>query len=183
MRRNRVRGVADQHNTVVVPVRQVLHVEHRVAARHVRDRGSDIAHTPVVLAFALVPKDGRPALYVDPGKVGAAVRERLETLADVRADEEFERDLAALGAAHKAVRLDPAGCPEAIARLVTGNGGTVIRGGDLIVPMKAVKNMISVPRNNHIPSFPFGIGMPIFRVGAVAVCVMSISFTLQAASA
>jgi len=107
-------------------------------------RGSDIAHTPVVLAFALVPKDGQPALYVDPGKVGAAVRVRLEALADVRADEEFERDLAALGAAHKAVRLDPAGCPEAIARLVTGNGGKVIRGSDLIAPMKAVKNAVEI---------------------------------------
>jgi Xaa-Pro aminopeptidase len=107
-------------------------------------RGSDIAHTPVVLAFALVPKDGRPALYVDPGKVGAAVRQRLEALADVRADGEFERDLAALGTAQKAVRLDPAGCPEAIARLVTGNGGKVIRGGDLIAPMKAVKNAVEI---------------------------------------
>jgi Xaa-Pro aminopeptidase len=107
-------------------------------------RGSDIAHTPVVLAFALVPKEGRPALYVDPGKVGEAVRQHLAALVDVRASEEFERDLAALGTAQKAVQLDPAGCPEAIARLVTGNGGKVIRAGDLIAPMKAVKNAVEI---------------------------------------
>src|SRR3984885_712996 len=28
-------------------------------------RGNDVPHTPVVLAFAMVPKAGRPALYVD----------------------------------------------------------------------------------------------------------------------
>ncbi len=107
-------------------------------------RGGDIAHTPVVLAFALVPKDGRPALYVDPGKVGDIVRGRLETLAEVRTESEFDADLVALGTAQKAVRLDPASCPEAIARLVSGNGGKVIRGGDLIAPMKAVKNAVEI---------------------------------------
>ncbi len=33
-------------------------------------RGSDVPHTPVVLAFAMVPKEGRPALYVDLRKLG-----------------------------------------------------------------------------------------------------------------
>ena len=28
-------------------------------------RGADVAHTPLVLGFATVPEDGRPALYVD----------------------------------------------------------------------------------------------------------------------
>ena len=43
-------------------------------------RGSDIPHTPVVLAFALVPREGRPALYVDGRKFGNDVRHRLEGL-------------------------------------------------------------------------------------------------------
>jgi hypothetical protein len=34
--------------------------------------------------------------------------------------------------------------------------------------IKAVKNIISVPRNNHIPSFEFGMGIPILRAGAFA---------------
>ena len=50
-----------------------------------------------VLAFALVPHEGRPTLYVDGRKLGNDVRARLEELADVRASAEFERDLAALG--------------------------------------------------------------------------------------
>ena len=107
-------------------------------------RGSDIPHTPVVLAFAVVPKEGRPALYVDGRKLSNDIRHRLEELAAVRAPADFERDLAALGSEKRAVRLDPAVCPEAIARLVADNGGKILRGSDPIAPMKAVKNDIEI---------------------------------------
>ena len=107
-------------------------------------RGSDVPHTPVVLAFAIVPKEGRPALYVDLRKLGNDVRSRLEEIAEVRANAAFERDLAELGKAHRAVRLDPATCAEAIARLVVENGGEIVRGSDPIVPMKAVKNATEI---------------------------------------
>jgi Xaa-Pro aminopeptidase len=107
-------------------------------------RGRDVPHTPVVLASAIVPKQGRPALYVDGRKLTNDVRHRLEELADVHANEEFERDLAALGKAQRAVRLDPGICPEAIAKLVADNGGKVLRGGDPIVPMKAIKNDVEI---------------------------------------
>ncbi len=107
-------------------------------------RGSDVPHTPVVLAFATVPKEGKPTLYVDGRKLSNDVRHRLEELAAVRAPADFEADLAALGKAQRAVRLDPAACPEAIARLVTENGGKVLRGSDPITPMKAVKNAVEI---------------------------------------
>ena len=103
-------------------------------------RGNDIPHTPVVLAFAVLPREGQPALYVDPRKLAPDVRRRLEDVAAVRAPADFEPDLAALAAQGRAVRLDPAGCADAIARLVVDHGGTVVRGGDPIAPLKAVKN-------------------------------------------
>jgi Xaa-Pro aminopeptidase len=103
-------------------------------------RGSDIPHTPVVLAFAIAPKTGRPSLYVDARKLDNEVRDRLEQIAAVCGAGDFERDLASLGAEKRAVRLDPAVCPDAIARLVTDNGGRILRGSDPIAPMKAVKN-------------------------------------------
>ena len=34
-------------------------------------RGSDVAHTPLPLAFAIVPQEGKPALYVDSAKLSA----------------------------------------------------------------------------------------------------------------
>jgi Xaa-Pro aminopeptidase len=107
-------------------------------------RGSDIPHTPVALAFALVASNGRPALYVDGRKLDNDVRHRLEALAAVREPAAFDRDIAALGKEHRSVRLDPAACPEAIARLVADNGGKVLRGGDPIAPMKAVKNATEI---------------------------------------
>ncbi len=107
-------------------------------------RGSDIPHTPVVLAFALLPKEGRPALYVDARKLSNDIRDRLEQIAAVRAPADFERDLAALGAQKRAVRLDPSVCADAIARLVADNGGQILRGGDPITPMKAIKNAAEV---------------------------------------
>jgi Xaa-Pro aminopeptidase len=107
-------------------------------------RGSDVPHTPVVLAFATVPREGPPTIFVDLRKVGNDIRARLEEIADVRPNAAFERDVATLGLEQRAVRLDPAGCPEEIARLVTENGGAVVRGSDPIVPMKAVKNAVEI---------------------------------------
>ena len=107
-------------------------------------RGSDVPHTPVVLAFATVPKEGRPTIFVDLRKVGNEIRSRLEEIADVRPNAAFERDLAALGREHRAVWLDPATCPEAIARLIVDNGGSLVRGSDPIAPMKSVKNRIEI---------------------------------------
>jgi len=107
-------------------------------------RGSDVPHTPVVLAFALLRKEGRPALYVDGRKLSNDVRHRLEELAEVHADGAFERDLAALGTERRTVRLDPAGCPEAIARLIVDNGGKLLRDADPITPIKAVKNAVEI---------------------------------------
>jgi Xaa-Pro aminopeptidase len=107
-------------------------------------RGSDVPHTPVVLAFAVVPKEGRPAIFVDLRKLGNEIRSRLEEVADVRPNAAFERELTSLGQEHRAVRLDPATCPETIARLIDENGGTVMRRSDPIAPMKAVKNATEI---------------------------------------
>jgi Xaa-Pro aminopeptidase len=107
-------------------------------------RGSDVAHTPVVLAFATVPKDGRPVLFVDLRKLGTAMRQRLEEVADVRPNAAFERDLTSFGKDGRSLRLDPSSCPEAIARLIVENGGEIVRGPDPIAPMKAVKNSAEI---------------------------------------
>jgi len=103
-------------------------------------RGSDVPHTPVVLAFAMLPKEGRPAIYVDLRKLGNEMRSSLEDIAEVRPNATFERDLAELGRERRAVRLDASACAEAIARLVVENGGTIVRGSDPVTPLKAVKN-------------------------------------------
>ena len=82
-------------------------------------RGADLAHTPVALAFAIVPRAGRPTLYVEGAKLGNAVRHKLEEVTDVREPAAFTGDLAALGQAQRSVRLDQATAADALSRIVT----------------------------------------------------------------
>ena len=46
-------------------------------------RGADIAHTPIPLAFALLPASGRPALYVEAEKISQKTRGALEKFTDI----------------------------------------------------------------------------------------------------
>ena len=47
-------------------------------------RGMDVPHVPVALGFAMVPREGRPALYLDGRKLTNETRHALEQIADVR---------------------------------------------------------------------------------------------------
>ena len=107
-------------------------------------RGADVAHTPLPLAFAVVPQAGRPALFVDGRKLSNDVRDRLEGLADVREPADFVQAVAALGQGRKTVRLDQATAADALARLVITHGGKVARGACPIALMKAVKNQVEI---------------------------------------
>ena len=60
-------------------------------------RGSDIPHTPVPLAFAIVPAAGKPELFLAPEELEPAVRAHLETFTKITAPE-------GLGAAESAAR-------------------------------------------------------------------------------
>ena len=101
-------------------------------------RGADVAHTPLVIAYALVPLDGRPALYVDSGKLNNNVRHALEEFADVRSTDDLIGDLGKL--AGKTVRLDQASAADAFMRVLAEHGAKPQRGADPITLMKATKN-------------------------------------------
>ena len=107
-------------------------------------RGSDVAHTPLALATAIVPGEGRPSVYVDGRKLTNSVRHALADLAELREPDVFAADLKALGAARKTVRLDGASAPDAIGRLIGASGGKIRRGADPIALMKAVKNATEI---------------------------------------
>ena len=107
-------------------------------------RGADVAHSPIPLAFALVPQEGRPTLFIDSGKLSNAVRHKIEELAAVREPAAFVRDLTALGLAKRTVRLDQATGADALGRVITSAGGRVTRGPDPIALMKSVKNPVEI---------------------------------------
>jgi len=106
-------------------------------------RGADVAHTPLPLAFAIVLADSA-RLYVDESKLTSAARDALAGLADIRSEDTFAQDLAALGAEHLVVRLDQSTAAHAISQAIMANGGKVLRGPDPIAVMKAVKNAVEI---------------------------------------
>jgi Xaa-Pro aminopeptidase len=113
-------------------------------------RGADILHTPLPLSFAIIPRDGRPSLFIEGGKLSNDVRHRLEDLADVRTPDDFGVALSALGAAGKTVRLDQATASDALARIVRAAGGKIVKAPDPIALLKAVKNWLrSMARAQH----------------------------------
>ncbi|GIK81498.1 MAG: aminopeptidase P family protein [Pseudorhodoplanes sp.] len=103
-------------------------------------RGADVAHTPLPLGYAIVPKEGRPSLYLDARKLDNTVCATLEALADIRSPDDFTTDLAVLGAAGKTVRLDQTTAADALGRILAQAGGVAARGVDPVALMKAVKN-------------------------------------------
>jgi Xaa-Pro aminopeptidase len=105
-------------------------------------RGGDVTHVPLVLAYASVPREGRPALYIDGGKLGNKVRHALEELADVREPDALDKDIAALKG--KTVLLDRASAADALSRRIAETGGKVTRGTDPTAIMKAVKNRTEI---------------------------------------
>ena len=59
-------------------------------------RGSDVAHNPVVLAFAIVPASGKPELFIDPAKIGPEAKAHLAPLAKISEPQRWSRGSRAL---------------------------------------------------------------------------------------
>ncbi|MET0868309.1 MAG: aminopeptidase P family protein [Pseudorhodoplanes sp.] len=107
-------------------------------------RGADVAHTPLPLAFAIVPKAARPQLFVDGRKLSNAVRDRLETLAEIREPDALAESLKQLGADKATLLLDQATAADALVKLVERAGGKPVRAPDPITALKAIKNATEI---------------------------------------
>lgn len=103
-------------------------------------RGHDVAHTPLPLAYALIAKDTKPRLYVDPRKLDNSVRDALGSLADIEAPECLSSDLQLLGKQKKKVLFDSATAPAKLVSIVKDAGGVCDTAPDPIALMKACKN-------------------------------------------
>ena len=131
-------------------------------------RGSDIPHTPVVLAFAIIPKQGKAELFIAPQRIGGSVRPHIEPVAKLVDPTKLKDSLARLKAAGKPVRLSTS----TAAYWFKGRLGKLIaRGSDPCIEMKAVKNNAEIKgtRAAH-------------RRDAVAVCRFLAWFDREAAS-
>jgi Xaa-Pro aminopeptidase len=107
-------------------------------------RGADVAHTPLPLSYALVPREGRPTVFIDHRKLTNSTRDHLEQSADVREPAEMAPRLTELAKTGAPIALDSATAADALNRLISGAGGKTLRGSDPITLLKAVKNATEI---------------------------------------
>lgn len=127
---------ADHHDAVVLTLTDSIAWAFNI-------RGSDVAHTPVALAFAVIPQSGKPELFVAPEKIDAAARSHLSAFCKISPPEALDARLKALRAANKHVRLDPNTAAYQFARDL-GGPGKIARGPDPCIPLKAIKNAAEI---------------------------------------
>ena len=103
-------------------------------------RGRDVPNTPFVLGFAVVPRKGEPSLYLDPAKITPELSKALDGVAKVVSSKNLPNALAKLGKDKKAVLIDPATAPEAIAATLKSAGAALIEKRDPVLLPKSRKN-------------------------------------------
>jgi Xaa-Pro aminopeptidase len=115
-------------------------------------RGSDVAHNPVPLSFAILPAAGKPELFIDGRKLSNSVRAAIAEIADPREPSAFAAALTQLGRQHARVLVDGSTASAAIATAITDAGGTLIEGSDPVVLPRARKNATEIDgiRRAHI---------------------------------
>jgi Xaa-Pro aminopeptidase len=103
-------------------------------------RGRDVPNTPFVLGFAILPRKGQPTLYLDPAKITDDISKALDGVAKVASGKTLDQALAKLGKAGKAVLVDPASAPEAIAATLKHAGARLVEKRDPVLLPKSRKN-------------------------------------------
>ncbi|MDR6952239.1 Xaa-Pro aminopeptidase [Ancylobacter sp. 3268] len=103
-------------------------------------RGGDVSFTPLPLAWAIVPREGRPTLFVDGRKLSNAVRDALAATAEIAEPVMLERALDLIAAGNALIRLDQATAPALLAARIEAAGGRVSRGASPVALMQAAKN-------------------------------------------
>ncbi|WP_342727633.1 aminopeptidase P family protein [Bradyrhizobium sp. B097] len=107
-------------------------------------RGADVSHTPLPLSYALVPKEGRPLVFIDHRKLSNATRDHLEQSADVEEPAALTQKLTELAKRGASIALDSATAADALSHLIAGAGGKPVRGSDPVSLLKAVKNLTEI---------------------------------------
>ncbi len=103
-------------------------------------RGGDVPHMPLPIGYALMPREGRPHLFIDGRKLSNSTRAALEDLAEVGEPAALEPTLAKLGKAGAKLRFDRESASAALVDAFNAAGGKAEVGTNPISLMKAVKN-------------------------------------------
>ncbi|MEM0907134.1 MAG: aminopeptidase P family protein [Pseudomonadota bacterium] len=105
-------------------------------------RGGDVAHTPLVLARAFVPKDGPVTLFLDESKLDDMLRSGISGIATLAPAADYPAALTELSDG-LTVEADPQGTSEAALAAIEA-GGTLVASPDPAARLKAIKNPAEV---------------------------------------
>ena len=105
-------------------------------------RGTDVSHTPVALAYAVVNSDGTADVFVAGDKVGDDVRAHLGNGVKLHERDAFEPYLRGLKG--KTIAVDPERSVAAITQALDAAGATILDARDPVVLAKAIKNPIEI---------------------------------------
>ena len=105
-------------------------------------RGTDVDHTPVALAYAIVGADGATDLFVDGDKIDDAVTQHLGNSVRIHDRAAFATALADYRG--KRVAVDPERAVAAIFDALEAGGARILAKRDPVVLAKAIKNPVEV---------------------------------------
>jgi Xaa-Pro aminopeptidase len=112
-------------------------------------RGQDVAHNPVVLAFAIVPAAGKPELFVASNRLSRDAATQLDGSVKISPPSALKDRVAALRKAGRSVRLD---FDRAAWWFQRALGRSAVRGADPCIALKAIKNATEIKgaRTAHV---------------------------------
>lgn len=105
-------------------------------------RGADVAHNPVVLAFAIVPASGKAELFIAPEKVDASLKAHLAGIAKIAGPKQLGARLKALKSAGRRIRFDSNTGAQWFARALGGK--CIANGQDPCILPKSIKNAAEI---------------------------------------
>ncbi|MBL8584949.1 MAG: aminopeptidase P family protein [Rhizobiaceae bacterium] len=103
-------------------------------------RGSDVPHTPLMLAFGIIGADGTHRLFVDKRKLPMQTEAYLTQLAELQPPSALENVLGELSKTGGRIALDPLLAAEKLRMLVEQAKGTVVEAADPARLPRATKN-------------------------------------------
>ncbi|KAF0232295.1 MAG: Xaa-Pro [Beijerinckiaceae bacterium] len=115
-------------------------------------RAGDVPHLPILRAFCLVPREGRPVLFVDPKRLEAGLAKRLAALCEIVPTQAAPHDgraelaerLATLGKAGARIRLDEDTAASHLAGIIDAAGGKAVTAPCPLALMKSPKNATEI---------------------------------------
>ncbi len=115
-------------------------------------RARDVECTPLLLASALIDREGSVRLFIDASRCSAEVSAHLGNHVEICPPATLENNLVGIGAEHYSVLCDPASVPVWFTQTLTKAGAKIIEAQDPCILPKATKNATELQgiRNAHI---------------------------------